>query len=271
MSDDDRPILTDQAYLTGVQYRTQANLAARQSIYSWQVPKIDLVASVLELAALAGAETVLDVGCGNGGYVAELARRWHGGHVIGADLSPGMLAAAHAAAPSARLIRADAAALPLADAVADVTLAPHMLYHLPDPAVAVAEFRRVTRAGGQVLVVLNSADHLSELRRLVHATARADCQPLAGFDAEEESNLAMTTDIGERLVGSVFGSVVRYDFAAELVLTAAEPVAGYVASLHATQSMPDPAGFTAAVAARVPFGPDGAFRVRTRCGLLICR
>jgi SAM-dependent methyltransferase len=146
-----------------------------------------------------------------------------------------------------------------------------MLYHVPDPAVAVAEFRRVTRAGGQVLVVLNSADHLAELRRLVHFTARADGQPLAGFDAEEQSNLTMTTDIGERLLGSVFGSVVRHDFAGELVLTAAEPVAGYVASLHATQSMPDPAGFTAGVAARVPFGPDGAFRVRTHCGLLVCR
>ncbi len=35
--------------------------------------------------------------------------------------------------------------------------------------------------------------------------------------------------------------------------------------------MPDPAGFASAVAARVPFGADGMFRVRTHSGVLICR
>jgi SAM-dependent methyltransferase len=267
----DQPVLTDHAYLTRVQYRTHANLAARQSIYAWQLPKIDLVAAVLDHAALTGAEAVLDVGCGNGGYLAGLARRGHRGRVVGADLSPGMLAAAQEAAPIARLICGDAAALPLADARVDVTLAPHMLYHVPDPAAAAAEFRRVTRAGGQVLVVLNSADHLLELRRLVGDVARSDGQSLAGFDAEERTNIAMTLDRGARLLESHFGSVVRHDFIGELVLTSAEPVAGYVASLHAAQSVHDPAGFTAAVAARVPFGADGAFRVRTHTGVLICR
>jgi hypothetical protein len=37
------------------------------------------------------------------------------------------------------------AALPLADGVADVTLGPHMLYHVPDRMAAAREFRRVTR------------------------------------------------------------------------------------------------------------------------------
>lgn len=50
MSSDAHSFLTDKSYLTAVQYQTGANLAARQSIYAFQEPKIDLVAAVLGLA-----------------------------------------------------------------------------------------------------------------------------------------------------------------------------------------------------------------------------
>ena len=50
----------------GVQYRTDANLAARQSLYRWQRPRLDLPPLVLDLAGLRGSETVTDVGCANG-------------------------------------------------------------------------------------------------------------------------------------------------------------------------------------------------------------
>jgi ubiquinone/menaquinone biosynthesis C-methylase UbiE len=265
-----RSILTDKSYLTTEQYQTGANLAARQSIYAFQQPKIDLVASVLGLARLVETDTVADVGCGNGAYLAGLARRGHAGRVLGVDLSAGMLAAARAAAPGASLAVGDAAALPLADSAADVTLAPHMLYHVPDPRAAVAEFRRVTRPGGQLLVVLNGSDHLAELRELIVAAAEAKGQAIAEIVADyERSFRSMTLDEGAELLTEVFDSVQRHDFTAELVLSGAEPVAGYVASMRA-HAMPDPDGFTQAVCARIPFGPDGTFRVRTHCGLLIC-
>jgi ubiquinone/menaquinone biosynthesis C-methylase UbiE len=263
--------MTDKSYLTAVQYETDANLAARQSIYAFQQPKIDLVASVLGLAGLDGTETIADVGCGNGMYLAGLARSGHGGRVLGVDLSPGMLAAARAAAPGASLAVGDAAALPLADGTADLTLAPHMLYHVPDPRAAVAELRRVTRPGGQLLVVLNGTDHLAELRGLVAATAEAAGEPVTGIVADYEASFrAVTLDTGAELLAEAFSSVEQHDFDAELLLPGAEPVAGYVASMRA-HAMPDPEGFTQAVCARIPFGPDGTFRVRTHCGLLICR
>jgi ubiquinone/menaquinone biosynthesis C-methylase UbiE len=161
--------------------------------------------------------------------------------------------------------------MPLADSAADVTLAPHMLYHVPDRRAAVAEFRRVTRQGGQLLVVLNGADHLAELRELVVATAAAEGQRTAEIVAEYEASYgAVTLDTGADLLAGVFSSVQRHDFTAELLLTQAEPVAGYIASMQA-QAMPDPDGFARAVGARIPFGQDGTFRVRTHSGLLICR
>ena len=82
------------SFLRDVQYRTDENLTARQSIYVYQHPRLDLQARVIDLAAPAPGATVADVGCGNGAYLAELARRGLAGRVLGLDMSPGMLAAA---------------------------------------------------------------------------------------------------------------------------------------------------------------------------------
>ena len=66
------------AFLRDVQYRTDANLAARQSIYAYQHPRIDLQGRVIDLAAPAPGETVADVGCGNGAYLGGGQARLRG-------------------------------------------------------------------------------------------------------------------------------------------------------------------------------------------------
>ncbi len=265
---DDAKLLTDRTYLTDVQYRTDANLSARQSVYAYQVPKIDLASAVLDLAALAGPETVAEIGCGNGMYLAELTRRNHAGRVLGADLSHGMLTAARAGAPGAGLLVGDAAALPLADEVADVTLAAHMLYHVPDRAAAAREFRRITRPSGRVLVVLNYADHLRELRELIEGVAVSFGRQAGATSAEYH---VMAVDRAVELLGSVFSTVERHVFAGELRIPGREPVIDYVASTWTAQAVPDPAAFVSAVVAQVPFAADGMFRVKTHSGVLICR
>jgi hypothetical protein len=45
---------SDRAFLRDVQYRTDANLAARQSMYCYQHPRIDLQARMIDLARLRG-------------------------------------------------------------------------------------------------------------------------------------------------------------------------------------------------------------------------
>ncbi len=268
----DRHLLTDRAYLTSVQYRTDANLAARQSIYRFRHPPVDLPAVVLDLARLAGAETVADIGCGNGRYLAELARRGHGGQLLGVDLSTGMLAAARVGAPAAGLAAGDAAALPLADGTADVTLAMHMLYHAPDRPAAARELRRITRSGGLVLVVLNGADHLLELRDLLGPAAREVGLPADATQAElPGKDLGMDLDAGAVLLAGVFGSVERHDFPGELMVPGPAPVLDYVRSMRLTQSLADPESLVAAVARRIPAGGGGSIRIRTRAGCLVCR
>lgn len=167
MTPDVAPAWADRAFLRDVQYATDRNLAARQSIYAYQQPYVDLPAAIIGLLPLTGSGTVADIGCGNGAYLAELARRGHRDEVLGVDMSTPMLAAAARRAPAARLLAGDATALPLRDQVSDLTLAMHMLYHVPEPAWAVRELRRVTRPNGQVVIGLNGDDHLRELRGLI--------------------------------------------------------------------------------------------------------
>jgi SAM-dependent methyltransferase len=259
--DDDR-LWTDRSLLCDVQYRTDANLAARQSLYRWQRPRLNLPPRVLDLAAVRGSETVADVGCGNGAYLAELARRGHAGPVLGIDLSAGMLHAARSRAPTAVLAAGDAAALPLCDDISNLTLAMHMLYHLPRPRAAVRELRRITRPGGPVLVVLNGEDHLRELHDLITAVLTG----VTGGQRPRRERLRL--DEGEALLAGEFSSVIRHDFTSELLIREPGPVEDYVRSMPIVQDLPDPGGFAAAVAGLIP---RGTFRVRTHTGCLVCR
>ena len=256
------------AFLRDVQYRTDANLAARQSIYAYQHPRIDLPARVLDLAAPAARETVADVGCGNGAYLVELARRGFAGRVLGLDMSPGMLDAARqrlssvgrAARPGGvALLAADATALPLPDGAADLALAMHMLYHVPDPSQAVRELRRVTHPGGRAVIGLNGPDHLRELRE-VAGEARGD-----GRWGRER----VTLDDGEILARSCFSTVTRHDFVAELRLPDPRPIADYVRSMSGTQHGADPERLVAAVVSRFPAGPGAVLTITTHTGCLI--
>jgi SAM-dependent methyltransferase len=219
--------------------RLRAMSTTRQALYAYQQPRLDIHAMIADLAETTGAETVADVACGNGYYLAELARRGHRGHLVGLDLSRGMLAAAHRRAPRARLLEADAGLIPLATSSSDLTLAVHMLYHLLDPQATVRELRRVTRPGCRVLVGLNGADHLRELRAHI-AAALDDVAPGGSVAARLPRHESIDLDKGQRLLAGVFTSVVRHDFAAQLRLPGRQPVEDYVRSMIVTQRLPDP-------------------------------
>ncbi len=91
------------------------------------------------VAALAPART-LDVACGTG-YLTRHLR----GPVVGCDQSANMLARARLPAPAARLVQADALALPFPDEAFERVFTAHFYGHLPaDEALAfLAEARAV--------------------------------------------------------------------------------------------------------------------------------
>jgi SAM-dependent methyltransferase len=180
-----------------------------------------------------------------------------------------MLAAARSASPGAGVVFADAAALPLADNVADVTLAAHMLYHVPDRPAAVREFRRITSPGGRVLVVLSAPDHLAELHELVEAAAADIAVPAEAIWTETRADgHGLNLDAGAALLLTEFGTVERHDFVTELVVPGPHPVLDYVASTRFAQGLANPTRLIDAVARRLS---AGVVTIRTHCGVLVCR
>jgi SAM-dependent methyltransferase len=112
---------------------------------------IDLEQPVVrEILAGRPVGDALDAGCGTGRHTAELVRLGH--RVIGVDASREMLAVARARLPGTDLRLGELARLPLADASVDVVVCVLALVHVPDLGAALAEFRRVLRAGGHLVI-----------------------------------------------------------------------------------------------------------------------
>ena len=112
---------------------------------------------MLDRAALAPGDAVLDVGCGPGDDLFAMANLvGPTGRLVGLDASAVMLAEAGRRAAGRGLDvefeLGDATALPFPDATFDVCRASRVLEHLADPAGALAEMARVTRPGGRIVV-----------------------------------------------------------------------------------------------------------------------
>jgi SAM-dependent methyltransferase len=147
------------------------------------------------LTSLAGARSLLDVGCGTGHFAAWLRHRAL--DVVGLDRSPAMLAELrrrHAAIP---VVVGDAGSLPVRSGAVDIALLVTTLEFVEHPDTALSEAVRVARRG-VVLVVLNRWS-LGGLSRRVGPQAR---RPLLG-SARDTSLPALRrlvrTTAGERL------------------------------------------------------------------------
>jgi SAM-dependent methyltransferase len=107
---------------------------------------------LVDVAAPRAGARVLDVGAGRGAVArAALVR---GCVVTAADASAGMVARLRADHPSITARQLDAGRLDFPDGSFDVVTAGFLVQVLDDPAVALAEFRRVLAPGGTVALSL---------------------------------------------------------------------------------------------------------------------
>jgi ubiquinone/menaquinone biosynthesis C-methylase UbiE len=111
----------------------------------------------LKFVPIEAGARVLEVGCGTGVVVRDLARLvGRRGEIVGVDLSRRLLARARelgrdaARGPRIALRVADGASLPFAAGRFDAALAITVILHVPDPLRVAREMARVTRPGGRV-------------------------------------------------------------------------------------------------------------------------
>ena len=147
----------------------------------------------LERLDVGADDRVLDVGCGTGETTRHLLQR--AGSVQAVDLSPEQLTTAVGkdALDGAGFVAADAGSLPYRDGSFDAVVSVGSIMYWEDPAAILRELRRVTRPGGQVLVMgfnRRGASPLTPVRNVqdaVNSTLFFRYGPAEGTELFEEA------------------------------------------------------------------------------------
>ncbi len=224
------PKIDDQTYLLQDQYRDSSNLDARVQLHlkfstnkygwnRWYFDQLDLPADA----------RVLELGCGPGYLWSDNLDRLPATWTITlSDFSAGMIdrARENLSGHSFHFDIVDAQSIPFDDATFDAVIANHMLYHVPDRAKALSEFRRVLKATGAAYLATNGDRHLLELPEL---SRRFD--PTINYGFGKRAHEIFSIDNGGPEVREWFSTVEvrRYDDA--LIVTEAEPLAAYILSM----------------------------------------
>ncbi len=210
----------------------------------------------------------LDLGCGTGALAATVLRDAAPAGVVGVDPSAAFAAhaAAHIADPRAEFGVGNAMALPFGDASFDVAVSGLVLNFVPDPAVAIAELRRVVRPGGTVAAyVWDYAEGMSLLRYFWDAAG--DLDP-AARDLDEGRRFPLCTPDA---LSAVFGGAEVTGVTVPTVFRGFEdywtpflggqgPAPSYVSTLHDDARM----ALREALRARLPVEPDGTIALTAR-------
>lgn len=167
----------------------------------------DVEAAVLEGAECSHGHDVVDVGCGTAGFLRTRSGAGHRGRLVGVDTAPSAVEAARSV-PGAEGILGSATELPLPDEAFDLLYARHMLYHVDDPAKALAEFRRVLRPGGTAVTVVNHAKVVPHATGMVREEIARQ-----GLDPGLRTVNGIHSDNLPPLLEAAFGNVrtTRYD------------------------------------------------------------
>ncbi|MCG5213608.1 class I SAM-dependent methyltransferase [Streptosporangium sp. KLBMP 9127] len=144
-----------------------ASYGAANSAFDFDEP------TVKEIVDTLSAGVALDAACGTGRFAAYLAERGH--RILGVDSSPDMLARAHERVPQGEFLLGDLRHLPIPDDAVDLVVCSLALTHVPELDPVIAEFARVLRPGGHL--VISDIHPEGVARGVVPPVRRPDGQP----------------------------------------------------------------------------------------------
>jgi SAM-dependent methyltransferase len=220
------------------QYATASALSARMALHArFSTNPEGWFRWIFDLLRLEPGEAILEVGCGEGTLWRRNADRiLPGCRLLLTDSSDGMLSAARVTLlemPVAmQFARMDAQSLDVPAAAVDVVVANHMLYHVPDRARAIAEFRRVLRPGGRLVAATNGRGHLRPIYDIAERFV-----PGVSLDPFAD---AFGLENGASQIRASFDHVDCCRYVDELVVTEASPLVDYVLSLRLDPPAPAP-------------------------------
>jgi SAM-dependent methyltransferase len=179
----------------------------------------------LHLVPPPGRQTV-DVGCGEGRLARHLKQLGH--RMVAVDSAPSLVAAARECDPSMDVRLADAAALPLEDASADLAIAFMSLQDIDDMPAAIGEVARVLQPGGRLCLAtvhpLNSAGRFEQPTADAHFVIEGTY--LGEFhyaDTLERDGLMMTFHSQHRPLEAYFMALEKTGFLVEALRESAVP------------------------------------------------
>jgi 23S rRNA (guanine745-N1)-methyltransferase len=181
---------------------SNAAIAGRRRLHDLGVTA-PLLDAISEMIGLSSDDTVLDAGCGDGFYLGTLARRFgFSGH--GVDISVPAIEIAAKQYPECSWIVANADRfLPCSDDSFSLVMS---ITARMNP----AEFRRVLRKNGQLLIVLPAPDDLVELRgRGRDRTPRTIDACAPDFTLVKKTRVITAADLDAAAVRDVLNSIYR--------------------------------------------------------------
>jgi SAM-dependent methyltransferase len=160
----------------------------------------------------------VDVGCGEGRLTRHLKELGH--QIVGVDASPSMVAAARELDPSMDIRLADATALPLDDASADLVVAFMSLHDIDAMPLAVHEMARILEPSGKICLAIvhpiNSAGDFEHRAADSPFIIKGDY--LRSFryeDTVERDGLTMTFHSQHRPIAAYFSALEEAGFLIE--------------------------------------------------------
>lgn len=157
-----------------------------------------LVPGYLDFAGVRDGQDILDVGTGTGALALAIEARTGSARIVGVDPSEDFLAAAkqNAASSRIRFEAGDAQALRFPDASFDQALSLLVLNFVKEPLQAIAEMRRVTRAGGTISACVWDYDEGMQMARFFWDEAVALDPSMAPKD-QRNMKFARQGELGE--------------------------------------------------------------------------